>query len=641
MEFKHPEVLYALFLLVIPIIVHLFQLRRFKKTYFTNVKLLKELQQQTQKSSTIKKWLLLATRLLLLSALIFAFAQPFFKAKDSIGKQNELVILLDNSFSMQAKGSNGELLKRAVQDILESLPENTQFSLITPSETFWDTDRKTIQTDLQNLKYTHFSFNAEQLINQVESKKPSTSKDYIIITDGITNTSENLEKLNKEDTFIWLPKAENTNNCSIENVSLTSNSDVFYELSIQLKAYGNLPENIPLTLSNGNEVVAKTQVSFKSDLEEIKLSIPKEAFNGKVSIDDTSLPYDNSFYFSINEPKKNAVLLIGETSKNEFLTRIIKDDEFEIKQTELKQLNYNEIENQQVIILNELVEIPQSLGTTLQTFYQNGGTIILIPNEKSSTTNLNSALQKWATLTFTQSFASEKEITQIHFNHPLYQNVFEKKISNFQYPKINAGFELKGTSFPVLSYADGLPFLVSVSNSFGNLYVFSSAISKQNSNFQNSPLVVPTFYNMATSKGNQSLSAFTISENQSVVLNAMLSKDEVVTAKSHLYSFIPIQQISNDKLKLTFGDYPEIDGNYTVFQKEKAIANLSFNYPRKESNLNLKPNPIFNNFEKLNSVSEAVDLFQENRSETPLWKWFLTATLLFLLIELLIQKFVK
>ena len=107
MQFKHPEILYFLFLLVIPILVHLFQLRRFQKEYFTNVRFLKELNMQTRKSSKIKKWLLLCTRLLLLACLIIAFAQPFFKANDSNNKGNEMVILLDNSFSMQAKGSKG------------------------------------------------------------------------------------------------------------------------------------------------------------------------------------------------------------------------------------------------------------------------------------------------------------------------------------------------------------------------------------------------------------------------------------------------------------------------------------------------------------------------------------------------------
>ncbi|MFY7728341.1 MAG: BatA domain-containing protein, partial [Flavobacterium sp.] len=158
MQFKHPDILYFLFLLIIPVLVHLFQLRRFKKQYFTNVRFLKELNMQTRKSSVIKKWLLLATRLLLLAALIIAFAQPFFKAKDDDKRSNELVVLLDNSFSMQAKGNRGELLKRAVQDLLENTPENQQFSLITNNGAWWDTDIKSVQKDLQNLQYTDVAF---------------------------------------------------------------------------------------------------------------------------------------------------------------------------------------------------------------------------------------------------------------------------------------------------------------------------------------------------------------------------------------------------------------------------------------------------------------------------------------------------
>ena len=150
MQFKHPEFLYFLFLLVIPILVHLFQLRRFKKEYFTNVKLLRELSIQTRKSSKIKKWLLLFTRLFLLAFLIIAFAQPFFVAKENLKSTNEMYIVLDNSYSMQAKGKKGELLKRAVQDLLENTPENYNFSLITSSENYWNTDIKSIQKELQN-----------------------------------------------------------------------------------------------------------------------------------------------------------------------------------------------------------------------------------------------------------------------------------------------------------------------------------------------------------------------------------------------------------------------------------------------------------------------------------------------------------
>ena len=94
MQFKYPEILYFLGLLIIPIIVHLFQLQRFVKVPFTNVAFLKKLVLQTRKSSRIKKWLILATRLLLLTAIIIAFAQPYFSNR-AITEQSRFFIYLD------------------------------------------------------------------------------------------------------------------------------------------------------------------------------------------------------------------------------------------------------------------------------------------------------------------------------------------------------------------------------------------------------------------------------------------------------------------------------------------------------------------------------------------------------------------
>ena len=132
MQFKHPELLYALLLLIIPIIIHLFQLRRFQKVEFTNVQFLKDIVTQTRKSSQLKKWLTLLTRMLLLACIVFAFAQPYFSNSDSFNTKSETVIFLDNSFSMQAKGSNGTLLNKAIQDIIESIDRTRifQYSLM-------------------------------------------------------------------------------------------------------------------------------------------------------------------------------------------------------------------------------------------------------------------------------------------------------------------------------------------------------------------------------------------------------------------------------------------------------------------------------------------------------------------------------
>ena len=128
MQFKYPELLWALLLLLIPILIHFFQLRRFKKTPFTNVKFLKKVVSESRKSRSIKKWLLLCSRLLLLAALILAFAQPFF-ANDLALKEKEIVVYLDDSFSMQGKYNNESLLGSAVQELIREFPKDNSFSM--------------------------------------------------------------------------------------------------------------------------------------------------------------------------------------------------------------------------------------------------------------------------------------------------------------------------------------------------------------------------------------------------------------------------------------------------------------------------------------------------------------------------------
>lgn len=642
MQFKHPEILYFLFLLVIPILVHLFQLRRFQKEYFTNVRFLKELSMQTRKSSVIKKWLLLATRLLLLACLIIAFAQPYFKAKEDDKKGNEMIILLDNSFSMQAKGSKGELLKRAVQDLLENTPETQQFSLITNTNAYWDTDIKSIQRDLQNMAYTDVPFRPDFLLTKAQAKNPHTGKDIVVITDAVNLDSKDLSKFNSDNpVYFIVPEAENTNNVAIDSVYISQVMDNFYEITAEMQAYGKIEDNISISLFNGNSLAAKTLIRFDTEKRSATFTIPKKDFHGYVSIADNSLGYDNTYYFSISKPQKSNVTAIGDTQKNQFLSRIYTEDDFNFTSAELRALDYNSLEKQDAIILNELKEIPQALITTLKSFYAKGGNIVIIPSAEGSTQNLNALLGSFGASRLANATASERQITKIAFSHPLYSTVFEKKVDNFQYPQIKSGFTLSGNALPVLSYNDQTPFLASMSNRLGNVYIFTAPINKANSNFQNSPLIVPTFYNMAQNSGKTGISAITIGKNQNLLLDTMLSKDEVLAVKNETTDFIPMQQVLNNKVKLSFGDYPETAGNYGIYKEGENLKNISFNHARTESNPALQNKAITDDFTAAGSVAEVYNDIRSERTANEMWRWFVIGTLIFLLLELLIQKFVK
>ena len=642
MQFKHPEILYFLFLLVIPIIVHLFQLRRFKKEYFTNVKLLKELQIQTRKSSKIKKWLLLATRLLLLTALIFAFAQPFFNSINSLKKNNELVILLDNSFSMQAKGSEGELFKRAIQDIITETPETKTFSLLTLSDVFWDTDIKSIQNELLNLEYSGTAFEIDNLITKVSAKKPNTSIDYVIISDAIGTKSNKIKELTKTNKLYFIEAlAQNKNNISVENVSLSQVLEQFYEIKVTLKSNGTQKSSVPLSIVNNNKNVAKTVINTNKKEQTIVFTLPKTDFHGYAKIEDNGLFYDNTFYFSIEKPKKIKVVAIGTEEKNQFLSRIYTPDEFELKKYSSNQIDYNALENQNVIVLNEIDEIPSSIATNLTDFYAKGGSIIIIPSATIAIDKLNSFTKVVGNTTFISSFNQKREITKISYSHPLYSNVFEKRVTNFQYPQVQQYFTISSKGLPVLQFDDGTPFLQSISNKLGNIYTFVAPINKTNSNFQNSPLIVPTFYNMAKNNITNNLLAHTIGKNDVVIIDEVVNKDEVIRIKNNTESFIPFQQILNSKIKLTLGEQPYKSGNFEIIKQKQSLKNISFNYERTESDLSLKDESIFSNCTKVNSISTIYNDIESSRSSTEVWKWFVIFGLVFLICEMMIQKFVK
>jgi hypothetical protein len=571
-----------------------------------------------------------------------AFAQPFFTAKESKKATNEMYIILDNSYSMQAKGKKGELLKRAVQDLLEHTPETQNFSLITNTETYWNTDIKAIQKDLQDLKYSATAFQLDNLIAKVNARKSAFNKDIIVITDAIGLVTNQTKSFRKEDNvYFIIPEAEQKNNIAIDSVFIQQTLDNFYEIGVKLSANGDGFKEIPIALYNNNKLTAKTLVNFETNTKTVNFTIPKEDFHGYVSITDKGLSYDNTYFFSISKPSKTNVISIGDVDKSNFLARIYTNDEFDYTNYPLANLDYNLLEKQDAILLNEIKEIPQALQTTLKSFVNKGGNLIVIPSKEGNLSTLNAFLGNFGAIQLKEGTNTEKKVTKINFNHPVFSSVFEKKVDNFQFPSTKTSFVLNTSSPAILSYDDQSAFLTSVANPLSSVYVFAAPINKANSNFQNSPLIVPLFYNMAQNTMKTGVNAITIGDNFPFIVDALLAKDEILTIKNNTESFIPIQQLLNTKVKISFNDNPNEAGNFGIFNNKNLVQNISFNYSRTESNLALaNPNAVAN-YKEIDDIETVFNTIQTDRTDTQIWKWFVVLTLLFLVLELLIQKFVK
>ena len=125
MQFLYPAFLFGLLALAIPVIIHLFNFRRFKTVYFTNVRFLKNIQEETATKSRLKHILVLISRMLAIIFLVLAFAQPFIPSEQSADKATKkaVSIYIDNSFSMEAVNNDEQLLniaKRKAEETISS-----------------------------------------------------------------------------------------------------------------------------------------------------------------------------------------------------------------------------------------------------------------------------------------------------------------------------------------------------------------------------------------------------------------------------------------------------------------------------------------------------------------------------------------
>ncbi|TPN88689.1 vWA domain-containing protein [Aquimarina algicola] len=641
MQFKHPEFLYALFALIIPIIVHLFQLRRFQKIEFTNVEFLKAVALQTRKSSQIKKWLTLLTRLLLIASIILAFAQPFFALEEVVGKKNETVIYLDNSFSMQAKGANGPLLKRAIQEILSELPEEENISLFTNAETFKNVSKKDIQNDLLQLDYSsnQISYSAAYLkAKQLLSSSPETLKRVVLVSDFQQKDKSFIlpEDTDIKSTLVQLQPV-NKQNIAIDSLYLKRDSNNELTINAVVSNTETNLENTSIALYNDDELIAKTAISIpKNGKSTANFRLEENTkINGKVIIEDPNITFDNSRYFTINKPEKIKVVAINEANDN-FIKNIFTPNEFLLTSTSAQQLDYNKLTGASLVIINELNQIPISLINALKSFSDQGGVICFIPASSAD----QASYKQFFTLFGNQGLffekLQEKRITSINFSHPLYKGVFDKQIVNFQYPKVNSYYQTNATN-TILSFEDSSTFLYK----YNNLYVFTAAINIQNSNFKNSPLIVPTLYQI----GKQSLQntdiSYTIGQTNAFDVPISLDQDGVLSLVSDKENIIPLQQSFSTKVRITTDEVPTKAGIYTIKNKENSIQSVSYNYDNSESDLQYYNLKTTASYQVLPSVSELFEQIKEETTVNELWKWFVIFALIFLLIEILLLKYLK
>lgn len=636
MQFKNPEILYFLFLLLIPILIHLFQLRRFKKTAFTNVVFLENVVQNTRKSNTLKKWLILFTRLLAIAGVVFAFARPFIPETDTALKKQETVLFIDNSFSMQARGQKGSLLNEIKQDLIAALPKGKTLTLATLDEVYNDFDPAEDRSELLDLEYAAATKSQENLMLQLQSlfsDDLTTTKQLIVLSDF-----QSIKPLKDSDSTrltihnVQLKPVEYTN-IAIDSLSSEMQSTTL-KFSVALSSSVPLETQVPVSVYNGNQLLTKATANFKNrDTASVSFSLENQSpIAGKLSIEDPNLTYDNQFYFATGAQKPLKVLAIA-NADSDFINRLFRAPAYDLSVVQSTELDYSMLADQNLIILNELNSVPSALVNLLQAHTAQGGTLILIPSADAREEVYTPLLGAYGFAPFGEKNTAAQRITTINYDHPLYQDVFSGRTSNLQSHVLQSYFPLN-SSESILGLENGAAFLAARNG----LYVFTGALSTANSNFINGQLIVPTFDKIASEALKAPRLYYTFGADSAFEIEADLPEDAVVVLEREDAQIIPLQEKRGSKI--TISETPGLNkaGVYALKYKQDTLALVAYNYNRLESKLSEQN---FANDQTSEEVVGLINELQEASNLNLLSKWFVIFALFAFLAEMLILKFFK
>src|SRR5690606_36200019 len=106
--------------------------------------------------------------------------------------------------------------------------------------------------------------------------------------------------------------------------------------------------------------------------------------------------------------------------------------------------------------------------------------LVIIPSAQADLKNLNALVSATGLPLFQQKIEQQRLITEIEYDHPLFNSVFEEQVENFQYPELRSYFRMNRNAEKILGLENGEEILVRKDN----IFLFTAALNHKNSNFQ-------------------------------------------------------------------------------------------------------------------------------------------------------------
>lgn len=673
MHFLYPAFLFGLFTLAIPVLIHLFNFRRYQKVYFSNVQFLKDIRERQSHRRNLKERLILAARLLALTFLVLAFAKPYVPGRNAInaGKRQAVSIFVDNSYSMQTLNKEGSLLdeaKRRAKEIASAYNINDSFQLLT--QDFEGKHQRLVSRDQFNDAVDAVRISAQsRILQQIISRQQGLldmHKDAVRSVYMLSDFQKNMAGTQPigADTGIHFNlvqlKANALPNVAVDSVALLSavhRPGESEKLVVRLHNYADKKaEKVPLKLlvNNSQKAMGSYTLAPRSvQYDTLTFSgLPAGWQRAEITLQDNPVTFDNQFYFSFNVTQQMAVLLIDGGAPNPYLKAVFAADPFfAAKRVPDGNVDYAALNSYPLIILSDINAISTGLAQQLKSYVTRGGALVVFPSANADFNNYRSLLQPMNAAYPEKLLTEPARVSGINLQNPVFKNIFESFPQNPDLPVAKKYYQLNASvnSRPRYILAlPGQPFWAGYTSWKGKVYVAAVALNEDFSNLPRHALFVPIMFRIALLSGHDEPLYYTLGRDETVetVPVTVSGKQLLKLAKSGQSIIADAKQQEGSTL-LYIADQVHEPGLYDLKKQDSTAAVLAFNDNRAESDLSYLTN---DDLEKLmpqaakvlqpgnRSLKEAVT---ETNFGMQLWKLCIILALFFLGAEIALIRYYK
>ncbi|MBP9212176.1 MAG: BatA domain-containing protein, partial [Bacteroidetes bacterium] len=517
MTFLNPFVLFGLAAAAIPILIHLFNVRKLRTIEFSTLTFLKELNKNKIRRIKVRQWLLLALRTLLIILIVLAFSRPALQGTFGTATSrasSTLVILLDNTASMELHNEQGAYLAQAQQkarEIAATVQENDEVYLLrlsdlplaTTEEPLRDPAALIALIDATVLDVRHRTIeDGLRVTARLLQQSRNFNKEVYILTDGQATTltagldlQQNTERLFEPAVrfFMLAVAREPGENVSVERMeippSLLQPGKPFI-VNVIVKNHGTAPvTNHVVTMKIGTAAVMQKSVSLAAGEQttvEYPLTAPRAGFLPLTAeSEDDAFEADNRCYGSLYIPPQVTVAVIApDPASSRYIMTALNaaasasgSSPVTVTAFAPSQLSPTLLAQQDVVVLSGIKELSAVQTDDVRNFIAGGGALLFFPSADTGQQSYR-FLRSFGVPGMNQVKAAAS-VEKVDLQFPIFRGMFEETAAGKDWapesPLVQRTVAppVSGSLRSIITLSNGTPFMWQYSAGPGKLLGFA------------------------------------------------------------------------------------------------------------------------------------------------------------------------